>query len=474
MLKGFSIVTLGNIVGQVLRFTRNVIVARILTPEDFGVAATFWITTGFLMSLSELGIEKILVQDKQGDEDEFGGVAQLVILLRGLLIATVIFVLATPIARLFEIPEAVWGFRILAVIPLINAFMHRDIIRMQRHLSFKPYVLSKIVPDSVITLCAVPIAMVTRDYTAFLYISILYGLVSVISSHILAERKFILCWNALIFRRILTFGLPLLFNSLLIFAMMQGDRIVLAKSYTMVELGVYSVAFSLAMVIPSLLGSAIVQVFLPYLSRFQDDRDRLYNELVSISVGVALLATLIATMTVIAGPLLVTLIYSSKYGLAGNVIGILGIMHSIRLFRQTPSLASLSLADTVSPLVSNIFRQTGILFACFAALRGMEMEVIALSGVVGEIFATVAIIVSLKQRRDIPAKIWLKPLYLFLFLISTTWLLNKVFGFADGMKSAFVGGAVVTTSVLFIFTSMYRKQAICCLSFMNQKINFTR
>ncbi len=99
---------------QALRFVRNVILARLLTPADFGVASTFWLTTGFLATLTQFGVEQMLIRDKEGDKENVGATAQSFFLLRSILIGTIIFVFAGPLMLLLGAPEATNAFRWLA------------------------------------------------------------------------------------------------------------------------------------------------------------------------------------------------------------------------------------------------------------------------------------------------------------------------------------------------------------------------
>lgn len=51
----------------VCSFARNIILARILMREDFGVGATFSMTIAFLEMMSNLGQKKQIIQNNRGD-----------------------------------------------------------------------------------------------------------------------------------------------------------------------------------------------------------------------------------------------------------------------------------------------------------------------------------------------------------------------------------------------------------------------
>src|SRR5581483_8242046 len=102
-------------------FIRNVIVARIISPEDFGIAAVFGMTFLLLEMISNLAADVLLVQAPDGDEAEFQKSAQALHAFRGTMNAVIIFSLAGPISNLFGVPQARWAFRCLALLPLCKA-----------------------------------------------------------------------------------------------------------------------------------------------------------------------------------------------------------------------------------------------------------------------------------------------------------------------------------------------------------------
>src|SRR5260370_15498250 len=79
---------------QVCSFARSVIVARVISPADFGVAATFAMTFAFLEMISNLAAETVLIQAKDGNEPAFQQTAQSLQFLRGLTNALFIFAMA--------------------------------------------------------------------------------------------------------------------------------------------------------------------------------------------------------------------------------------------------------------------------------------------------------------------------------------------------------------------------------------------
>src|SRR5260370_14054025 len=68
ILRGGSLLAAGQVASQASSFIRNVIIARIISPADFGIAATFATTLSLMEMISYLAGEKLLVQSPDGDD----------------------------------------------------------------------------------------------------------------------------------------------------------------------------------------------------------------------------------------------------------------------------------------------------------------------------------------------------------------------------------------------------------------------
>src|SRR2546427_4498591 len=86
---------------QACSFLRNVIIARLVSPEDFGIAVTFALTLYFLEMISNLATETLLVQAEDGNDPNFQRAAHLAQAGRSLANALLLFLLAGPVSNLF-------------------------------------------------------------------------------------------------------------------------------------------------------------------------------------------------------------------------------------------------------------------------------------------------------------------------------------------------------------------------------------
>ena len=95
----------GSLTEQVFRFTRNMILTRLLAPEAFGIMAIIQSTTAIIQCLTEVGVKEGLIQNPNGDKEEYIGAAWWVAFVRSLSIYAMLFAAAPFAAHFYGNPE---------------------------------------------------------------------------------------------------------------------------------------------------------------------------------------------------------------------------------------------------------------------------------------------------------------------------------------------------------------------------------
>jgi O-antigen/teichoic acid export membrane protein len=415
-VKGTLFLSAGRGMERGLQFLRNIIVARIVSPEDFGIAALFVMTVSFLETMSNLAVDTLLIQSPEGDKPRFQQTSQLIIAFRGLVLAVFLFLLARPVSILFDIPNATWAFRTLAAVPLIRGLVNQDLSRFQKQLNFKPRIITDVSSQALSTLVAFPMAVWLGDYSAILYLIIIQTLAKTIGSHLMAERSYTWGWEPVHAREIISFGWPLLINGVLLFLIMQGDRLVIGaadfiftrETYSKTILGFYSAAFVLSTIADEAIWSVISPVLFPLLSKSQNCKTRfliIYQFLLQVIIFISMP---LGIFFILMGGWLMNFVYGQAYLAAEPLIVWLGAAQSVRLVRRTSILTALSRGDSGIPPISSAFRALSFVLCFVFAARGEDIVWIAASSLFGELIALAVSIGLLKSRFDIPMEIFTK------------------------------------------------------------------
>jgi O-antigen/teichoic acid export membrane protein len=416
-LKGGVHLSTGQVVSQASSFLKSLMVARLISPADFGIAAIFAVTFSLMEMISNLSAQLLIVQAEDGDNPRFEGTIHFIHACRGLLNASILFILAGPVSRLFGAPNAKVAFECLALVPLARGFYHIDVNRFQRHMRFGPYVFVDSGSNLMVTLIALPLAFWLRNYWAMLWLLVAQSVFYLVGSHWLAERPYRWAWDRFFTKRMFHFGWPLTINGLLLFMIWEGDRFVIGSAhrlfsrnnYTLADLGAYSVAFALTQAPGTIVGNVSQSLFLPLLSRAQGLRDQFERRYLACTQAVSLTAVIVATGFILAGARVVTLVYGHKYAEAGIFIGWLSAMWALRILRTAPTLAAMAYADTRNAMVSNLARSSAFVGILLVAATGRSVVWIAVCGFLGELLALIVCVWRLQYHHEVPASICFKP-----------------------------------------------------------------
>ena len=398
-------------------FVRSVVLARLLSPEDFGLAATFTLTFSLLQMISNLAAEMLLVQAENGDEPSFQGTAHLLQAFRGIVIGLILLVSADRVALLFGVPDSKWAFQILALAPLIKSLAHTDMFRFQRSSQFGPFISANIWSTFVTTAVSLPLALWLRTYAVTIWLLLLQATCITVASHLVAARPYRWAWNQRHVNQMFAFGWPLLINGVLMFLIFQGDRLVIGvserlfsrASYSLGDLAVYSLAFSVAQLPALLVANVCTSLFLPMLSRGCRVRTHFEQEYLACSIIVCLAAASTSGPLMLAGGWLIKLIYGAKYSSTGSMILWLAAMQAVRIIRVTPTLGAIALGDTKNAMMSNAIRTPAFALVLLAAATGRPLPWIAACGLAGELFALAYCLWRLWSRHGVPIRLCLGP-----------------------------------------------------------------
>jgi O-antigen/teichoic acid export membrane protein len=402
---------------QASSFVRNVILARLITTADFGIASIFAMTFYLLEMLSNLAAETFLIQAKDGDEPEMQSTAQMLQSTRGFINGVFLFALSGPFSRLFGVPQARWAFAGLALVPMVKGLSHLDPGRLQRHMRFEPYILTNAIPSVIGTLLAYPLGVWFGNYLAMLWLLILQTGLGTLVSHATAERGYSWSWNQVFARRIFAFGWPLLINGLLMYLIFQGDRFIIGAAHqifpkstlTLSDLGVYSAAFSLTLAPALLIGSVGTSLFLPILSNSQEDKAQFLRRYLASCQVISLAAAVISIPLAIAGGNLVVLVYGQKYAGAESFTIWLVLMQFLRMIRVPPTLAAMAYGDTANAMYSNLARTSAFVGVLVVAAIGLPLQWVAASGFFGEAIALSVCVARLSRRHAVPVTNLMRP-----------------------------------------------------------------
>ncbi|WP_188085389.1 oligosaccharide flippase family protein [Pseudoalteromonas sp. FUC4] len=390
-LKGSSILSLGQIFSQLTGLIRNSLIGHAVSPEDFGRAAVFALVVSLVESISEISADKLILQYKYGGNKKVISGIHFLNICKGTLCSILIILLHPVFLYFFEMEEASWGLYLVAVVPFIKGFVNFDFIRKQRELEF--IYLVKL--DFFCQLTALFIAYITLefivDYRVSLFAILAQALSYTLYSHWQCKQGYSAKLNKPILIKTIKFGWPLLINGLGLFLILQGDKFIVSKFFSMDILGYFAALTMLALMPAVIITKVLMSTLLPIYSNKNHK-----NNLITSNIPY-FLSFLYIIYIVLFGDFLIDLVFGPKYLKQDYIFILLGCMWFFRLLQAKIVIKEISIGNTRTPLYATLIRLSFVPISFVFVLIENELSSIVYSGILGEMFALLYLL-SLRKR----------------------------------------------------------------------------
>ena len=297
-----------SIAGQGITFLVGLVLARLLTPQEYGLIGYIAIIIAILNSIVDSGFSNALIRKKDAGEIDYDTTFIFNMAL-SLLMAGVMIVTAGPVSRFLNEPELVPLIRTMSVIVVINAAAIIQRTTLTKRVDFKTQ--TKVSLIASVTSGAVGIGMALSGMGV-------WSLVGQQLSRQLLNTIFLWIFNRWMptlqfswrsFRELFGFGWKLMVSGLIDTTWKEIYQLVIGKCYTTETLGQYTRGKQFSDIFSTNMTTIIQRVSYPVLSSVQDERTRLregYRKI--IKVAMLLSFVLLFGLGAVAEPLLYMLI----------------------------------------------------------------------------------------------------------------------------------------------------------------------
>ncbi len=293
---------------QFIQLLVQILIARILTPEDFGVIGMLAIFLALAQSFIDSGFSNALIRKTDRTEVDNSTVFYFNIVV-GLISYAILFLAAPWIARFYETPILTPITRFIALGVFFNSLTIVQRAILTARVDFKTQAKASFV--AVVISGAIGIYMAYADYGvwALAVQAVVNYLLNTIMLWVLTAWKPLWTFSWVSFRELFGFGSKLLLSGLLDTAFRNIYTIVIGKAFTATDLGYYTKANQFAQFPSSNVTGILQRVTYPVLCEYQDEEERLrqlYRKYLRLSAYV--IFPLMIGLAAVAQPLIVALL----------------------------------------------------------------------------------------------------------------------------------------------------------------------
>jgi O-antigen/teichoic acid export membrane protein len=319
---------------QGFNFIRLIVVAQILTPNDFGLMGIALLTMATLDTLSQTGRRQSLIQ-KKGDIDVYLNSAWTLMVIRGLVIFAALVFIAPYVADFFKSPSSKSIVQVIGVSILIQGFTNIGVIYFEKDLAFNKqfiYELSGTLSDFVVSVVA---AYILGNVWALLLGLIAGNAIRCIVSYMMHPFTPHFSADFGKIKELWGFGRWIFSSGILIFLITQGDDIFVGKYLGVTVLGLYQIAYAVSNTPATEISHVISRVTFPAYSKLQGDINILKEAYLKILQLTLWLSLPLAGLIIVLGPDFTKLFLGEKWMPMVPSMQILSVYGAIRAFGGT-------------------------------------------------------------------------------------------------------------------------------------------
>lgn len=416
MFKSALLILSGNAASALLMLARNLLIARLISVENYGIAATFGLALAIIEMTSTFGLQQQLIQDRRGNEPAFQAALQGFQVLRGIGNAIILLMLAGPFARFMGVPEVTWAHRVIVVVLVLNGLVHFDIHRLSRRMEYLPSALAAVLAPLAALLAIWPLYKIFGDYQVMLWALIIHAAATTLVSHLVAKRPYQITFDRAVMTESLRFGWPLLIDGLLLFAIFNGEKLIVGREFGMEPLALFTMAITLTLTPALVLQKSASSFFLPQLSAASDSLR--FQHVATVTVQSHLLFGCVLVIGVVfCGAPFVHLVLGPKYQGIIPLLTLLAVMQALRVMKGGGATVSLARARTSNGMLANILRVAVLPIAWYVAIKGGSVSTIIWIGTIGEAMGLIVSLGLMQAQLRLSLRPILAPLVLTLALL---------------------------------------------------------
>ncbi|MBI4302315.1 MAG: lipopolysaccharide biosynthesis protein [Chloroflexi bacterium] len=258
---------------QLFNMVRILVLARLLSPNDFGLMGIALLTLSALDAFSQTGFNTALIQ-KKGEVKDYLDTAFTLLFLRGAVLFALLFIAAPYLAAFFDAPQATTIIRVIGLSLFAQGLTNIGIIYFQKELEFNKQFAYQASGTLAVMIVGIGAAVTLRSVWALVLGQLAANLVRLVASYILHPYRPHLRLATGKAKELYNFGKWVFFESVLGYLHNQGDQALVGKILGVASLGFYQLALRISLLLVEIDNVAATVAF-PLFARMQDDTGRL-------------------------------------------------------------------------------------------------------------------------------------------------------------------------------------------------------
>lgn len=379
MFSGIAWSALERIAVQAVQFILGIILARLLTPKEYGILGILLVFISISQVFIDSGFTKALIQKKERSNQDTSTVFWFNIFI-SLFCYLALWISAPYISNFYEIPILSILLRVLALSLIINAIYAVPSTLLTIDLDFKKIAKINLASVTISGIIAVALAYYDYGVWALVWQTLIRSLLLALFIWFSTTWKPLKIFSKSSFKNLFTFGSNLLVSSLIASFFSNLNAILIGKYVGAKDLGFYTRGIQFSDFIFTIFNSTLNNVLLPGLSPIQDNKELLISNVkIIIKSAAIIIIPIFIGLSAMAEPLIRVLL-TDKWLMAVPILQLfcyarmITILSSINvnllyvLGRTDLALKQEYIKTAIRVILLILALQFGIIYIAFAEL----------------------------------------------------------------------------------------------------------
>ena len=315
----------------IAQFVCGIVLARLLTPEDYGCLGMLTVFTHLASSIVTMGFSSALIQKKRPSDEDYSTVFYWNEAI-SVLMYFILFFSAPAIARFYRIPLLNDVLKVQGLILIINASAAIQDNRLRKQFKFKKLAIVNIGSNIISIVVAVIMAYKGYGVWALVGQSLSSGVVRNIIFWLTNKWKPLFVFSKKSFKELFSFGFYVFLSNIVNQLGNSLQTLLFGRLYNATLLGYYSKANRTEMFASQSISDVLLQVTYPLYSELQNEKERMVSAISRITTTVAYVTFPLMSLLILLAKPIFLLLYSDRWlqsvpyfqvlCLAGFVIGL--------------------------------------------------------------------------------------------------------------------------------------------------------
>lgn len=386
----------------------TMVLARLLTPDAFGVLVTAQMVISFAEIFTDAGFQKYIIQHEFTDEDDKNKSVTVAFwsnLIFSILTCIIICIFSNSIARLVGCDGDGLVIAVSSVCIPLTAFSSIQIGIFKRNLDFKTLFGVRMIGIMIPIILTIPLAYITKSYWALIIGMIALNLSNAVLLTIKSKWKPKFYYNLKRFKQMFSFTAWSMIESISIWSTTYLDLFIVGTMLNQYYLGLYRTSMVTVGQITSVITAATTPVLFASLSRLQTDKNSFEKFFLSFQKIVSFFVIPIGIGIFCYSDLLTNILLGSQWKEASNFIGLWGLTSSITIIfshyscevyrsKGKPKLSVISQVIHIAFLLPTVYISVKYGFDVLCNARAL----VRIQGVVTDIFI-MSFIIGISLRK---------------------------------------------------------------------------